>query len=208
MQIEDLDGLIAAVLTDETNFGVQISLLNVLGDLQLPERVEEFVRPWFESRHAEEKHGAEILALYADVMLGMRRTEAKAVGADALRYVLALGLAADEDGIRAVDVANLAIFLGNNGHIAAAAQLHRLAYEWRPEASNIRGAYARFLLAVDDPQNANAVQQGQEVTIPAPTDESITRAFEEAPRYFSPGPYWWEQYSPPPRSQPLPALRA
>jgi hypothetical protein len=128
------------------------------------------------------------------------------MGLDVFRHILAKGISSSLQAV-AFRMANVAITLSNLGYRPGAGALFRVAYEILPQASAIRAAYARFLLNEGDPQNANAVQLGQEVSIPKPDDRALREALADVPPRFYDGPQWWDEYEIPEIVEAFPALR-
>ncbi|BBH66189.1 hypothetical protein ACTI_28740 [Actinoplanes sp. OR16] len=205
---EGIDELVQEALDGENRGLIRMDLFNLLIALERTADAEALVRSWLDEL-VENKSDVQISTLMAGFASAMARMEdetAQLKGADLLRYIVAEGFATSEESA-AFSVQNYAIVLAYRDYQVAAAALHRIAYELLPQVSSVRAVYTRFLLTSEDPQNAYAVQQGQEVTIPKPTDDELRSAMEEVPDHFSAGPHWWEEIENNMPIGALPALR-
>ncbi|GAA3015077.1 P-loop NTPase fold protein [Actinokineospora diospyrosa] len=207
-EITDIDELIDVAVADTGSAGKR-QLWVIINDRNLYDRYVPLMRPWFEQDYqsGDYSRACTVLANYATGMIGSSDSEWAAHGADALRFRIKHGFLTNLDRLGAIDITNLAIYLGNIKHFAAAAALYRIAYEYVPSAAEIRSSYARFLVNVqDDPQNARSVQQGQELAIPLPDHDALVAAFADLPERFSDREQWWLEYPPVSLVTPIPEV--
>jgi tetratricopeptide (TPR) repeat protein len=173
--------------------------LEVLRDTKLYDLAEEVGRNWARQQAMAGEWGGVATALRAvgDALCrAPARSDAEGRGIDLLRYLLCIGFFVDDDTLSGA-ANNLAVILALRGFHRSAAVLYRVAYEIDPRDSATKAAYSLFLLnTLSDPQNAYAVQQGQEVTIPVPGESELGGAFAELPGHLSSSERWWEDYEP------------
>jgi hypothetical protein len=182
-------------------------LIRLLRRLEDADALERVSRTWFEQLYGEEDRTAasEVLDTLAEGLVMMSDDDAISRGADIMRLLVARGFLPSSQ-YPAVRIGNLAILYANRRYGAAAGALYRIAYERLPQLSSIRAAYARHLLNQGDPQNAYAVQQGQEVRIPVPDEAALRAALAEVPPRFDQEPQWWAEYDLPALVEPIHAL--
>jgi hypothetical protein len=176
--------------------------------IEAVEYFERVFKPWFEESYlnGDFERAALVLQNYAESLLSVSKDGWRESGADVLRYVICKGFMAPDRDSRAIDVGNLAIFLNNNDYEEAASVVYRLAYEISPRVAALRSSYSRYLVNVDDPENALAVQQGQEVSIPLPDKNAVRAAFEGVPDRFSDADPWWQISAPVELVEPIPEI--
>ena len=145
-----------------------------------------------------------LLGVTAEALLGAPGGEAEERGVDMTRYMLGVGFIKNAQAISGF-AHNLAVTFEEN-HPDVAGGLWRYAYELYPADPRLRRSYAGFLLEKGDPDNARAVQIGQEVTIPALMDDDICHLLSAVPAYMSTEVRWWENYVPEDRQHALPCF--
>lgn len=194
---------VAALVEDSARedsiFSEQWERLLVLQASGMYDAAEAVARNWAgqEAAEGEWKNVGTALREIGDALCrAPSGSEEESRGADLLRYLLCSGYLSDDDVLSGAAF-NLAIILGLRDLEKSAGALYRAAYEIDPRDSAIKGQYSRFLLTrVSDPQNAYAVQQGQEITVPCPGEAELAEAFAELPAYMCSGERWWEQFEP------------
>ncbi|MGW5639112.1 P-loop NTPase fold protein [Streptomyces sp. NPDC003832] len=189
--------------------GFRTQLFQLLDKVRNYVLMEDLVQQWLEEECEKPDQGQApiVLRILADSFSISSNADIEARGTDLLRYLLWTGSSADDETFSAA-ANNLAVLLSGHGFDDISGMLWRIAYATSSENAQLKAAYSSHLLNLDDAQNAQAVQLGQMVDIPMPTDAEMEEACSTIPDYFSSGPWWWEErYLPIAPHKPLQALR-
>ncbi|MET8164022.1 P-loop NTPase fold protein [Streptomyces sp. NPDC005329] len=205
----ELEALVQVAAEDSSNDGFRTQVFQLLEKAKNYVLLEKLIQEWVETECSKPDQGqaSTVLRFLADSFSASRNDEVGARGIDLMRYLLWTGSSADDETFSSA-ASNLAVLLSGHGYDEISGMLWRLAYEISSDNSQLKAAYSSHLISIDDAQNAQAVQLGQMVDIPSPTEAEMEAACSRLPAYFSTGPWWWEEACRPavPR-KPLNALR-
>ncbi|MFJ6730430.1 P-loop NTPase fold protein [Streptomyces sp. NPDC091281] len=205
----ELESLVQAACEDRSNDGFRTQVYQLVEKARNFALLEQLVQQWVEIEREKPDggSGSTVIRFLADSFSVSRNDEIAARGLDCMRYLLWSGSSADDETFSTA-ASNLAVLLSGQGYEDISGMLWRVAYDIISGNSQLRAAYSSHLVGLDDAQNAQAVQLGQMVDIPLPTEAELEQACSRLPAYFSAGPWWWEDaYRPTVPHRPITALR-